>query len=276
MKPEIRLIASDLDGTLLLDGAQSLRPETCRLIHSLTARGIYFFAASGRQYPNLQRLFAPVKNEIGYICENGCLSFFQGEQIYKETMPRELGQEIMRAIWEREGCEILLSGVNTSYLQPKDMKYYYHMWDTVKNNVTLVPDIFQVREEYMKISVYMERGIADSAAYWKERFGDRLTVVTSGFEWLDMMPKHVDKGFGMRKVLEYLEVEPEACMAFGDNYNDMEMLEMAGFPIAMEKAVPELKAVSRYQTGRVERVLEEVLAGTFRHTQGGSGYERIQ
>ena len=51
MKPEIRLIASDLDGTLLLDGAQSLRPETCRLIHSLTARGIYFFAASGRQYP---------------------------------------------------------------------------------------------------------------------------------------------------------------------------------------------------------------------------------
>ena len=96
MKPEIRLIASDLDGTLLLDGAQSLRPETCRLIHSLTARGIYFFAASGRQYPNLQRLFAPVKNEIGYICENGCLSFFQGEQIYKETMPRELGQEIMK------------------------------------------------------------------------------------------------------------------------------------------------------------------------------------
>ena len=44
------------------------------------------------------------------------------------------------------------------------MKYYYHMRDTVKNNVTLVPDIFQVREEYMKISVYMERGIADSAA----------------------------------------------------------------------------------------------------------------
>ena len=39
-------------------------------------------------------------------------------------------------------------------------------------------------------------------------------------------------------------------MVFGDNYNDMEMLEMAGFPIAMEKAVPELKAVSRYQTGR--------------------------
>lgn len=50
-------------------------------------------------------------------------------------------------------------------------------------------------------------------------------------------------------------------MVFGDNYNDMEMLEMAGMPIAMERAVPELKAVSRRQTDRVERVLEEVLAG---------------
>ena len=59
-------------------------------------------------------------------------------------------------------------------------------------------------------------------------------------------------------------------MVFGDNYNDMEMLEMAGFPIAMEKAVPELKAVSRYQTGRVERGFwKRLLAGTFRHTQGG-------
>ena len=261
MKHKIRLIASDLDGTLLLNGAQSLRPETCRLIHSLTARGIYFFAASGRQYPNLQRLFAPVKNEIGYICENGCLSFFQGELIYKETMSHELGQEILRAIWEKEGCEILLSGVNTSYLQPKDMGYYYHMRDVVKNNVTLVPDIFQAREDYMKISVYMEKGIEQTADYWAKRFGDRLTVVTSGVEWLDMMPKHVDKGLGLRRVMDYLEVKPEECMVFGDNYNDIEMLEMAGIPIAMEGGVPELKAVSRYQTDRVERVLEEVLAG---------------
>ena len=60
-----------------------------------------------------------MKNEIGYICENGCLSFFQGEQIYKENMPRELGQEIMRAIWEREGCEILLSGSIPVISSPK-------------------------------------------------------------------------------------------------------------------------------------------------------------
>ncbi len=260
MKRRIRLIASDLDGTLLLNGAQSLQPGTCRLIHELTRKGVYFFAASGRQYPNLQRLFAQVKSEIGYICENGCLSFFQEERIHKEVMDRKLGQEILQAIQEREGSEILLSGVSTSYLQPKKMSYYYHMRDVVRNHVTLVPDIFQVQEEYMKISVYQEEGIEESASYWKERFGNRVTVVTSGNQWLDMMPKGVHKGLAMRKIMEYLEVNPEECMAFGDNYNDLEMLELVGHPVAMETAKPEVKAVSRARTDTVEHALERLLA----------------
>ena len=260
MKKRIRLIASDLDGTLLLNGAQNLRPGTCRLVHDLTRKGVYFLAASGRQYPNLRRLFAPVQGEIGYICENGCLSFFQGEMIHKEIMERELGQEILHAIQEKEGCEILLSGANTSYLQPKDMAYYYHMRDVVRNNVTLVPDIFQVREEYMKISVYEKDGIENSAPYWKEKFGDKVTVVTSGNAWLDMTPKNVNKGLAMRKVMDYLQVDPDECMAFGDNYNDLEMLELVGHPVAMETAKPEVKAVSRYRTDTVEHMLEVLLA----------------
>ena len=69
----IKLIASDLDGTLLLNGAQSLREETCRLIHRLyTEKGIRFVSASGRQYDNQRRLFAPVADEIAYIC---CYSY---------------------------------------------------------------------------------------------------------------------------------------------------------------------------------------------------------
>ena len=74
--PDIKLIASDLDGTLLLDGAQDLSEDTCGLIREVCAkRGIIFFAASGRQYYSLKRLFAPIRDEIGYICENGCVNY---------------------------------------------------------------------------------------------------------------------------------------------------------------------------------------------------------
>ena len=57
----IKLIASDLDGTLLLNHAQSLNPGTAELIHELTKQGRIFAAASGRQYPNLYRLFHGVE-----------------------------------------------------------------------------------------------------------------------------------------------------------------------------------------------------------------------
>ena len=259
MSRKIKLVASDLDGTLLLNGAQSLQPGTCQLIHRLCQKGVIFLAASGRQYANLQRLFAPVRQEIGYMCENGCLSFLEGEMIYQETMSRELGQDIMRAIWEREGCEILLSGIHTSYLQPKKMSYYYHMRNVVKNNVTLVPDIFQVEEEYMKISVYEEAGVGTSAGYWQERFGKRATTVLSGNEWLDLMPLGVNKGLGMKKIMEFLNVAPDECIALGDNYNDIEMLELVGHPIAMQNAVPEVKKICEYETDTVEHVLEALL-----------------
>ena len=70
----IKLVASDLDGTLLLHKAQSLPEEIFSLIRQLEELGIMFVAASGRQYPNMTKLFAPVASEISYISENGALA----------------------------------------------------------------------------------------------------------------------------------------------------------------------------------------------------------
>ena len=61
----IKLIASDLDGTLLLNGAQDLPEEMFDLIPRLKKAGILFAAASGRQYANMRRLFAPVVSDKG-------------------------------------------------------------------------------------------------------------------------------------------------------------------------------------------------------------------
>ena len=83
----IKLIASDLDGTLLLNGAESLRPETSGLIQELTRQGRIFAAASCRQYANMCRLFKGVEEEIAYICENGSLVIYQGK-ILEEGQPR--------------------------------------------------------------------------------------------------------------------------------------------------------------------------------------------
>lgn len=257
---KLRLIACDLDGTLLLNGAQSLEPPVFGLIEQLRARGILFFAASGRQYTNLQRLFWPVRERIGYLCENGCLSFYEGRLLHKATMTRELGQELIEAIRGTEGGEVMVSGVMTTYLQPKTEQFYHHVHDVVKNDVELVPDILQTDEDYMKISLYHKDGVEDETS-WHERFGARCTVVNGGNCWLDTMPLGVNKAFGMRHVLDWLKLSPEECMAIGDNDNDRELLELVGYPVAMESAKPHIRALAKYQTDTVEHLLEKILAG---------------
>ena len=76
-KNKIKFIASDLDGTLLLNGAQKVSEELIPLIKRLNDEGIIFCAASGRQYPNLRRLFGEVADELMYICENGSVIIYK-------------------------------------------------------------------------------------------------------------------------------------------------------------------------------------------------------
>ena len=57
----IKLIASDLDGTLLKEGTMDINPEIYDIIRKLKAKGIVFAAVSGREYDSIERVFAPVK-----------------------------------------------------------------------------------------------------------------------------------------------------------------------------------------------------------------------
>lgn len=260
----IKLIAADLDGTLLQDGKKDLTPETIELIKQLKQMGIIFAAASGRQYPNLQRLFEPVKEDIAYICENGSLVIYQGKILFRSYLEKEVGRKILSAIRGRKDCEILLSGMYTSYLQPKNKDYEEHMKFTVKNDVTVVEDILSVEEPYLKISVYEKGGIERSEKYFKEQFGDLVTVVTSGYAWLDMIPKGINKGSAMKVLQKYFQIKPEECMAFGDHYNDVEMLESVAYGYAVENAQKGVYDMCRYHTSRVERVLEDIVKGVWK------------
>ena len=63
----IKLIASDIDGTLVHDGTHELNPELCDVILQLKEKGIQFAAASGRQWASIEDLFDPIKERIFYL-----------------------------------------------------------------------------------------------------------------------------------------------------------------------------------------------------------------
>lgn len=255
----IRLIASDLDGTLLRNYDSKISGRLIRQIKTLKEMGIEFLPASGRQYPNLQRLFEPVKDEISYVAENGSLVIHGGEIVHKSVINRNIGQEILTSIRNRPNCEILLSGVNTAYIQPKEERYADHIRNVVKNNITVVDDILEVEEDYLKISVLDFNGINNSEEYFKEKFQDLVTVVTSGNIWLDMVPKGVNKATALQFLGERLGIEPSQMMAFGDHYNDLEMLSFVGESYAMFDAKPGIREICRHTADSVENVIDRFI-----------------
>lgn len=256
----IKLIATDLDGTLLQNGAQSLQPSTLKLIKQLMDKGIIFVAASGRQYPNLKRLFKGIDHNMVFLCENGSLVMYQDKVIKKSTLERSLGQSILLDISKEPGCEILLSGENTCYIENHDTEYLVHMRDHVKNNVTPVSDIFRVKEDYLKISAYIKSGVSK---YYEDHFmnnwNGKTQCAIAGFDWFDFTALGTNKGTAIEKLQELFHITPDECMAFGDNYNDIEMLSSVQYSYAMANAKPSVKEVCKYSTDLVEKILRELL-----------------
>ena len=130
----IKLVASDLDGTLLLNGAQSLPEELFPLIKELKELGILFVAASGRQYANMKRMFAPVVDDMAFIAENGGLAIQNEKVLYQDSFPKELVREIVEAIYDKKDADFTCSTKDFYYIRPKTEHYRDLMLNVVKNN----------------------------------------------------------------------------------------------------------------------------------------------
>ena len=251
----IRLIASDIDGTLLQNGGTAIAPAVFDHIHRLREAGILFCPASGRQYSSLRRLFAPVADELTYLCENGAVVYgpgSPGEVLSKTVMDRADSLELCREILAIPQCEVLISGENTSYLCPKQGDMVELIRDFVGNNVALLAAPEEMPEDFVKISAYCRNGPVEIFRRLAPRWGAFHPAV-AGERWLDFTL--ADKGAGLRGLCASLGIPLEEVMAFGDNYNDLPMLELVGHPWLMEGAAAELKARFPRRCARVEQVL---------------------
>ena len=255
----IQLVASDIDGTLLLNGAKALDPEIFKLIRELHKKGILFMAASGREYTNLHNLFAPIADDIAFLCLNGCLTFYKGECISKEVMDAELARKLITTIQNDSNAEVLVSGEKTCYITPKNQSYYEHLITTVKNHVTVVDDLLNIPEPYTKISAYFKDGVNKHYQHYADMFDQDITVQIGGKCWLDCAPKDVNKSTGFLKLLAYLNISTENTVMFGDNDNDKQILQTCGYPISMETAVPSIYKLFPTHVNSVNEGIHSIL-----------------
>lgn len=254
----IRLVASDLDGTLLYGRDNTVSEEMFALIREMKARGILFAAASGRQYYNLKRLFAPVWEDMAFICENGAVVYYQDEILAQQTIPGEELLKLVHTIDEEKEAQVLLSSATTSYICPKTEEYI-EVLRRLGNHVTIINNWEEVQEPCVKVAWY-EKGVDQKRKeFWDAKIQPPARVVTSGYDWLDVLYPDSHKGVGIKVLLEHFGLKPEEAVAFGDNYNDIEMLEAVGFPVAMNSGADGVKQRCPYHTDRVEDAVRKIL-----------------
>ena len=134
----IKLIACDLDGTLLHPGERELRSEAFELIDELHRRGIVFMPASGRQYASLRYLFAPVADELTYVCENGTLVMSEGRAVVKRSMERSLAMAIANAVVAYPHTDVTLSCEGHIYAMSGNDAFVDHLRYVVHCDVAVV------------------------------------------------------------------------------------------------------------------------------------------
>lgn len=243
----IKLIVSDIDGTLLEDGGNVINPEVFDTILKLRGQGIQFAAASGRQWASIEQVFDPIKEKIFYLSDNGAYIGCHGRNLFLNTLDRQIVLDMVRDIRERDDLEVMVSGPDVVYMETKDQNFVDWMVNGYKFRVETVEDLTKVEDQFIKVSVYKKEAVEAATADLREKYKDKLKMTISGDMWMDCMANGINKGEAVKLLQESLEILPEETMAFGDQLNDIEMLNRAYYSFAIGNARPEVKKAARFQ-----------------------------
>lgn len=247
----IRLIASDLDGTLLQKDGM-LPPETFSVIKKLKEAGIIFCAASGRQYANLKRLFFPVHQDMAFICENGS-QVVMGNHLSVTPIPAHISAPLIQDILDA-GMQLLLSTPETCImLTNAERTFTDDIFYRLRNTCTMIVDYHTFLDEFIKISGFHPDGVSHLAPSLQKKWSSHLHADIAGAKWLDFTM--TNKADGIRALSGMLHIDTQDMAAFGDQFNDLSMLQSVGHPFLMENAPDALKA---YGFSPCASVLDEI------------------
>jgi hypothetical protein len=239
-RPDIRLIATDMDGTLV-DDAKQIHDELWPLIDELHARGIAFCPASGRQYYNLVQEFEGVADELVFIAENGTYVVAHGREISSDCLALEVAQQVVSRVRGIPEAGAVLCGKRSAYVERRESRFVEHV-AAYYARLKVVDDLLEVTDDdVLKVAIYDLGSAERNTAPRLADLAGSHQVVVSGAHWVDVLSPTANKGRAVRQVQQALGITPDQTMVFGDFLNDLEMMDAATYSFAMANAHPRLK-----------------------------------
>lgn len=247
MNTKIRLVAADMDGTLL-NSKKELPPEFIPWVRNHP--DIKTVIASGRQYFTLEKDFLPLRDSLVFVCENGGLVYEHQNVMYRNVMAKQDIRDCLALIKEVPYATPILCGETGAYVVPDgsrelldNARMYYEKLNRVDDLAPLVDQL-----DFVKIAIFFSEKHAEEEY---PRFSDvdpKIAVFLSGDSWIDLQNRTVNKGVAIQAIQKQYGIPPEECAAFGDYLNDTQMLEVCGESYCMKNGHEDLKKVAKYVT----------------------------
>lgn len=234
----IKLIITDLDGTLLNDKKQ-VPDEFWELRNKLHNNGIQWVLASGRQYYTIAHQFSEILNDVYILAENGALVMLGTQQIHINPLESDLTYQLIEQGRKTPESWPILCCRNGAYIEDNfqplinEAKKYY-------KRLELVEDLHNIGDIPLKFTMCDFKGSEAHSYKYFQLFENKCRVAVAGEIWLDMTGLTASKGTALRKIMEHSHVTAHEVMAFGDYLNDREMIEVAHHSYAMKNSHPDL------------------------------------
>lgn len=242
----IRLVAVDLDGTLLND-TKKVSKQTAEALSGLPGRGVKLVIASARPPRSVRHIYQSLGLDTWQINYNGALIWDEPgrKAIFHRPMNCRLVRqmiEVSRDMYEEVlvTCEIM----DRWYTDRLDDRF------NTETGKLFKPDVVSPIEEFCtqpitKLLLLGEpRVIGRLEPMLSQRFGGHFTLVQTDDHMLQIMDKRVSKAVALEKVARHYLVPMEQVMAIGDAPNDVGMLQSAGVAVAMDNAASVVKEVA--------------------------------
>jgi Cof subfamily protein (haloacid dehalogenase superfamily) len=251
----IRLVATDIDGTLLNPQFQ-ISPEDLAALRRAHAAGIEIVLVTGRRHT-----FAlPIARQLGFdlwlISSNGAVTrSLAGETFHRDLMPRQTCRDLCTAMQAFRSHTVLTFDKETKGAivieRLDDLNLSIRRW--LEKNLQYID--FVVPIENALVADPVQAMFCGSTARMVEALraleatglGNRITVLRTEYpdrdlSMIDVLNSGCSKGHALERWASHRGYTREEVMAIGDNHNDVEMLEFAGHPVIMGNACEELRA----------------------------------
>ena len=252
-KMDIRVIATDMDGTLLDPKGQLDLPRLEKILDKLDQRGIRFVIATGNEIHRMRQLLGHLAERVVLVVANGARIFEHNELLQAQTWDEDMVDKALAHFKGRE-CQdqFVVTAMNGGFVKKGtvftelDKFMTPEMIEKLYQRMNFVDEFdSSLFGGVLKMSMVVGEERLDSVLQEvNDLFDGRVRAVSSGYGCIDILQDGIHKAWGLEELLKRWNLKPEQIMAFGDSENDIEMLEMAGISYAMENAEETVKRVA--------------------------------